>query len=99
MNFTTKKLLELNSQPKGVLHLSILAHDSAQIVFTRNEHFKSGYMVVLGGWEGYIKSVIRYCPNITNLDYPTECKEFAEKVIFKMQAPQFKLFTQNLIDS
>jgi hypothetical protein len=81
-----------------LLHLSILAHDSAQIVFTQDD-FRSGYMVVLGGWDGYIKSVIRYCPLITDSDYPRECNEFDKKVILKMRAPQFKLFIQHLTDS
>jgi hypothetical protein len=83
-NYKTEKLLELDSLSKGLLHLSILAHDSAQIVFTQDENFRSGYMVVLGGWDGYIKSVIRHCPHITDSDYPRDCKEFDEKVILKM---------------
>lgn len=48
--FTTKKLLQLDLNPKGMIHVSILAQDSAQIIFTQDESFRSGYMIVLGGW-------------------------------------------------
>jgi hypothetical protein len=82
-DYKTEKLLELDSQPKGLLHVSILAHDSAQIVFTHDEEFKSGYVVVLGGWANttYSMSIKRYCPRITQHTYTQDCTNYAEKVI------------------
>jgi ABC-type transport system substrate-binding protein len=78
--YSTAQLLQLDLNPIGTIHVSILAHDSAQIVFTQDEDFKSGFMIVLGGWTSnqnrYSKSVVRYCPKITTNSYPQECTEF-----------------------
>jgi hypothetical protein len=51
---------------RGVIHVSILAHHGAQILFTpqmRSETFS----VVLGGWANatYSRSVLRVCPSNT----------------------------------
>jgi hypothetical protein len=104
-DYETEKLLELDSQPKGLLHVSILAHDSAQIVFTQDKDFKSGYIVVLGGWANttYSMSVIRYCPHLTQHNYPVNCTNYAEKVIkiamVKIEHHISNYLRTNLIDS
>jgi hypothetical protein len=82
-DYTTKELHNLNGSLNGSFYISILAHDSAHIIFSQEENFGSGYMAALGGWANstYSRSIIRYCNNIPTDDFPTDCTIHSKKVI------------------
>jgi hypothetical protein len=82
-DYTTKELHNLNGSSNGSFYISILAHDSAQIVFSQEENFGSGYMAVLGGWANstYSMSLIRFCPNIPTNLYPENCRNSNQTVL------------------
>lgn len=89
-NFQTKALHHLPLKSKSVFHVSILAHDSAQIIFTQDNGYATnktydGYMAMLGGWlnktiPNYSQSVIRYCPEVKD-NYPQHCDNITSKVM------------------
>lgn len=81
-SYQTKPLLHLGLQSEGVLHVSILAHDSAHVIFTQDESLESGFSAGLGGWLNKVtsNSSLRYCHSFKSRLVYSHCDYFGNQV-------------------
>ncbi|CAB3388806.1 Hypothetical predicted protein [Cloeon dipterum] len=61
-----KKKIKITKKQNTKMYFSILAHDSAQFLFTSDSTLDSGCNAVIDGWQSEHKSVLRNCHKINS---------------------------------
>jgi hypothetical protein len=76
------QILDLGINATGKLHFSILAKESAQFIFFK-ENLGSGFILSIDGWGDYHRSNIRFCSEIPVYSGAINCVFLAVRLFLK----------------